>query len=286
MDERDLERAAAALDRATCLVITAGAGMGVDSGLPDFRGDEGFWNAYPPYRHLRLSFSDLANPRWFRTDPHFAWGFYGHRLELYRRTTPHDGFAILRRWSERIPTFVFTSNVDGAFQRAGFSEEQILECHGSIHWLQTLDGDDDELLDASRWSVDVEPESFRARDPLPTHPKTGEMLRPNILMFGDGGWNHSRSGAQSKAYMRFLRDADLSRLVVVECGAGTAIPTVRDQGEELIADADDDAMLIRINPQERHARLPAGFGVSLVANARAGLEAIEARLGQTRKTRV
>jgi len=35
--------------------------MGVDSGLPDFRGAEGFWRAYPPYRNLDLQFDQLAN---------------------------------------------------------------------------------------------------------------------------------------------------------------------------------------------------------------------------------
>ena len=34
------------------LLVAAGAGMGVDSGLPDFRGDEGFWRAYPPFAAL------------------------------------------------------------------------------------------------------------------------------------------------------------------------------------------------------------------------------------------
>ncbi|MFN8755235.1 MAG: NAD-dependent deacetylase, partial [Burkholderiales bacterium] len=42
-----MERAAEALLNADGIVIAAGAGMGVDSGLPDFRGPEGFWNAYP-----------------------------------------------------------------------------------------------------------------------------------------------------------------------------------------------------------------------------------------------
>ncbi|WP_265349696.1 Sir2 family NAD-dependent protein deacetylase [Campylobacter coli] len=36
-----------ALDKAEVIIITAGAGMGVDSGLPDFRGKDGFWRAYP-----------------------------------------------------------------------------------------------------------------------------------------------------------------------------------------------------------------------------------------------
>ncbi|MCK5220819.1 MAG: NAD-dependent protein deacetylase, partial [Candidatus Aminicenantes bacterium] len=52
-DNREKIREAAALIRdADAILIGAGAGMGVDSGLPDFRGNEGFWNAYPPYKKL------------------------------------------------------------------------------------------------------------------------------------------------------------------------------------------------------------------------------------------
>src|SRR3954464_8020694 len=105
-----VRRAAEAIAGADALLIGAGAGMGVDSGLPDFRGTHGFWRAYPPYAELGLDFAALADPRWFRADPALAWGFYGHRLGLYRRTKPHEGFAILRRWAGRMPGgwFVFT----------------------------------------------------------------------------------------------------------------------------------------------------------------------------------
>src|SRR4051812_21640548 len=101
-DDALLNRAAQAVQSAGALFIGAGAGMGVDSGMPDFRGDRGFWNAYPPYEKLGLNFIALANPRWFRTDPALAWGFYGHRLNLYRATQPHEGFQILRRWAGRM----------------------------------------------------------------------------------------------------------------------------------------------------------------------------------------
>src|SRR5512143_2212890 len=94
-----IERAAQSVRRADALLIGAGAGMGVDSGLPDFRGAQGFWRAYPVYEKLGLDFSSMANPRWFTADPAFAWGFYGHRLELYRKTVPHAGFALLERWA-------------------------------------------------------------------------------------------------------------------------------------------------------------------------------------------
>ncbi|MCW3099680.1 MAG: NAD-dependent deacetylase [Chthonomonadaceae bacterium] len=104
------EEAARAIERADALLFTAGAGIGVDSGLPDFRGNTGFWRAYPPFQERGLAFTDLAQPYWFRRDPELAWGFYGHRLNLYRKTAPHVGFEILRRWAAAKPggAFVFT----------------------------------------------------------------------------------------------------------------------------------------------------------------------------------
>src|SRR5262245_22413611 len=175
-----LAHGAQALRSARALLITAGAGMGVDSGLPDFRGPEGFWNAYPAYRHLGLGFMDLANPEWFEKDAAVAWGFYGHRLELYRATRPHAGFEILRRWADAMPdgAFVFTSNVDGHFQRAGFAPERIAECHGSLGWMQCLSDCGVGSFPATSYRVDVDPATFRARDPLPACPRCSALARP------------------------------------------------------------------------------------------------------------
>src|SRR4030065_2792040 len=84
MDPAEIcRRAADAIGRADALVITAGAGMGVDSGLPDFRGERGFWNAYPMYERLGISFGGAANPTHFLRDPAFGWGVVGLRAHLY-----------------------------------------------------------------------------------------------------------------------------------------------------------------------------------------------------------
>ncbi len=125
--KENLDKAAEALVNADAVLITAGAGIGVDSGLPDFRGNEGFWKAYPPIAKLGISFSDMANPRWFEIKPYLAWAFYGHRLNLYRKTIPHEGFSQLLELAGQKPGkyFVFTSNVDGQFQKAGYSENRI-----------------------------------------------------------------------------------------------------------------------------------------------------------------
>lgn len=83
----------ALLHSADSLLITAGAGMGVDSGLPDFRGNQGMWQAYPELGRRQVDFMSIANPTAFRQNPHLAWSFYGHRLALYRQTVPHRGFV-------------------------------------------------------------------------------------------------------------------------------------------------------------------------------------------------
>ncbi len=252
MDQETIERAVEALRKATALVVAAGAGMGVDSGLPDFRGNEGFWEAYPPMRRLGLSFVDMANPSWFRRDPELAWGFYGHRLGLYRSTTPHEGFGILLRLAAglRHGAFVFTSNVDGQFQKAGFSEDRIVECHGSIHHLQCTAGCSPEIWPAEGVTVAVDESTFRARPPLPACPSCGALARPNVLMFGDWQWLPHRTAAQERRFEAWLERAAGPRLVIVELGAGTAVPTVRMTAERLARDS--GGTLLRINPREPH----------------------------------
>ena len=264
--------AAEALRTADALVVAAGAGMGVDSGLPDFRGPEGFWRAYPPYRALGLRFEELASPHWFDRDPPLAWGFYGHRLNLYRATTPHDGYAILRRWGERTKhgAFVFTSNVDGQFQKAGFADDRVFECHGAIRTLQCLRACGVGLLADDDVVVDVDAASFRAREPLPRC-RCGALLRPNVLMFSDFGWDPSRSDAQERRWDAWFDEVRGARVVVVECGAGTAIPTVRRFSESVAART--GGTLVRINVRE--PQVPDGH-VGIADGARATLAAIDA----------
>jgi NAD-dependent SIR2 family protein deacetylase len=252
-------RAAEAIRGAEALVVTAGAGMGVDSGLPDFRGDQGFWKAYPMYERLGLSFVDAANPEHFERDPAFGWGFYGHRLDLYRRTVPHEGFAILLRWIARraLPWFAVTSNVDGQFQKAGFDEAGVLEIHGSIHHLQCLSPCSDDIWDC-REDADVDLATMRARR-IPRCPRCQGVARPNILMFGDYGWLPHRTHAQRRRLDAFLEEHEERRVVVVEMGAGTAIPSIRHLSETL----GTRGTVIRVNPREpgiseRHVSLPVG----------------------------
>ena len=247
--DKNIKKAKEKLKEADSIIITAGAGMGVDSGLPDFRGNEGFWRAYPAIKHLGYSFVDMANPKWFRENPTLAWAFYGHRLNLYRKTIPHRGFNILKEVADsKREHFIFTSNVDGQFQKAGFSEDKIYECHGSIHHLQCTSCDIG-IHSADNIEVEVDMREFKALN-IPKCPRCGAVARPNILMFGDFEWDSSRAEKQAKRYIDFknrvLENGD--RVVIIEIGAGEHIPTVRYESERCAMEL--DGFLIRINPRD------------------------------------
>jgi NAD-dependent SIR2 family protein deacetylase len=239
----------------------------------------GFWKAYPPMKELGLDFQSMANPSLFETDPELAWGFYGHRLQLYRDTTPHRGFRILKELTldRGIPAFVFTTNVDGQFQKSGWPENRLVENHGSIHHLQCMypmacgRPEARHIVDAtpSCASPQVDPVTFRAESSsLPRcHCEQREYIaRPNILMFGDNMWVPSRSGKQRAQFVRFLdalgcdrptltsaarvrhaSEADIPRVVVVDIGSGIEVPTCRIVSESVACGFGSKGSLIRIN---------------------------------------
>lgn len=252
MESENITQSARALTHAQAVLITAGAGIGVDSGLPDFRGNQGFWKAYPPIARLGISFTDMANPHWFERNPRLGWAFYGHRLNLYRTTVPHHGFRQLLEIArqKRDDYFVFTSNVDGQFQKAGFSDEQIEECHGSIHYFQCSRPCSDKIWDARHIEVHVDEEAFEARDPLPKCIQCGAIARPNILMFGDWTWIADRTDRQDARLNNWLQRIRSEKipLAIIEIGAGEAVPTVRLKSEHVARTY--NATLIRINPRD------------------------------------
>lgn len=269
------EHAAGLLSQADALVVAAGAGIGVDSGLPDFRGDAGFWTAYPALGQQGIAFHKVASPDTFRCQPRLAWGFYGHRLALYRGTQPHAGFGLLRRWARAMSqgAFVYTSNVDGQFQGAGFDEDRVMECHGSIHHLQCSLPCGDRIWSADDLVPQIDAERCRWLGDLPLCPHCGALARPAILMFGDGEWSPRRSDEQQVRLERWL--CSVRRPVVVEIGAGTAIPSVRDFVDQVLDKP--GARLVRINPRESEVAGSADIGLPF--GALEGLRRIDAALG-------
>jgi NAD-dependent SIR2 family protein deacetylase len=237
-DPQMLQRAAEVIRAAEGLVLMAGAGMGAEAGRAEFQNDEDFWRAYPPFAKQRLPFAELSTPQWFERNPALAWGFYGWRIEQGRRTPPHAGFAILRRWMAEKPQggFVFTSCLDGCFQRGGFAEERVVECHGSLEHLQCV-----KPCCAATWpapadlQLTIDPETLRAGGDLPRCVRCGGLARPNVLMAGDGAWSSGRTLAQQVRFRAWLGSLARGKFGLIEVGASAAGATVRQTAEQLAA---------------------------------------------------
>ncbi len=278
---QSVTQAAEALFHSDALIITAGAGMGVDSGLPDFRGNSGFWKEYPAISNLGISFYEMANPHWFDSKPELAWAFYGHRYHLYRDTQPHEGFYLLNELGnkKKFGCFVFTSNVDGQFQKAGFKEDRIEEVHGSIHYLQCTIPCSSYIFKANDLHIEIDKIKFEAQKPLPKCPKCGALARPNVLMFGDWSWLSQNSETQRSNLISYLNrlKVEKAKPVIIEIGAGKAISTVRIKSEQLAQYF--NAVLIRINPVDFHT--PGEIkGIEIVAGALEGIRKIYNELNQ------
>lgn len=270
--------AARLIEQADALLICAGAGMGFDSTLPDFRDNNEFWEAYSVLKKENLIFSDLADPEVFDKNSPRAWGFYDYQCKLYSQTTPHDGYQILKRWSllKNNPSFIYTSNVDGHFQKAGFKEDQIFECNGSINFLQCSRQFGPPCLkiwpaeeSLNLKSLSINTENLVAQSQLPLCPCCQAVARPNTLMFNDYWCLSERVDAQEVRFQQWKGSLDASasrlkqKILVIEIGAGTVIPTVRHLAESMNTD------IIRINPKESQ-----GAG-NVLSIPKGGLEALQ-----------
>lgn len=103
---------------------------------------------------------------------------------------------------------------------------------------------------------------------VPTCPHCGGVARPNILMFGDSAWIDNSMRVQHARLQGWRNKVE--RLLVIEIGAGTAIPTVRIFGES------QDAPIVRINADD--AKTQVGRGVSLQMTALEAMRGIASAL--------
>eukprot|EP00993_Chasmostoma_nieuportense_P002478 NODE_3270_length_999_cov_53.560780_g3124_i0.p1 GENE.NODE_3270_length_999_cov_53.560780_g3124_i0~~NODE_3270_length_999_cov_53.560780_g3124_i0.p1 ORF type:complete len:309 (+),score=42.22 NODE_3270_length_999_cov_53.560780_g3124_i0:30-956(+) len=274
-----LTMAAKAILKAQALLIVTGAGMGVDSGVPDFRGSQSFWKNLD---HPEIKcYEDMSDVSWFHKDPLLAWGLNSHQMTAYRQAALHQGFPVLLELTRFLPNyFCWTTNIDGMLQRAGL--EHVRENHGSIHRLQCLRGyqckNSENRGDAWEATLDLPYDAqYRASAALPSCRVCGGLARPNVWFCKDSGyipWSESCRMGDKYAEWRGRLTSDL---VVIEMGAGLTIPSARVEAEDM---AESHGTLIRINPTD--CRIPRG-AIGIKAGAEEGLLALRAEVRRLRR---
>jgi len=150
-----------------CVVLT-GAGISTESGVPDFRSPTGIWTQYDPMEYATISA--------FRRDPVKVWEFYARRFELLSEVEPNEGHRALADLEQRgYVSAVVTQNVDGLHTRAG--SQDLIEVHGSIRSASCLAcGERVSFADVVAALGDA---------PAPPCPSCGEIVKPDVVMFGE-----------------------------------------------------------------------------------------------------
>jgi NAD-dependent deacetylase len=153
------------LRRSERVMVSTGAGISAESGVPTFRGPGGLWNDFKP--------EELATPQAFKRDPKKVWEWYDWRRQLLAKVDPNPGHHALAALEKMVPQFfLFTQNIDGLHQKAG--NKTVYELHGSIWQV--------------RCTREAKPAFEMQENPISQLPPIcgcGAPLRPNVVWFGE-----------------------------------------------------------------------------------------------------
>jgi len=164
-DDSALTTAAAAIRRSRLTVAMTGAGVSVESGLPDFRSPGGIWSKYDPREYAYIE-SFLRNPR-------KIWRFIDELIRDYGDAQPNEGHRALARLEAAGKlAAVITQNIDNLHQAGG--SEKVIEFHGNMHRLICLD---------CRSSYSIRDEEVMAQ--TPPQCRCGRVLKPDFVFFGE-----------------------------------------------------------------------------------------------------
>lgn len=265
-----ITRAATLIADADAVLIVAGAGMGIDSGLPDYRGPNGLWNTWHPAAQLRMTYEDLSTHEQFVQNPALAWGFQTYLTRMYHDLDPHSGYHQLRELVEsgkQGQYFVVTSNVDSQFLKAGFDPDKLYEVHGTKRVWQCMSKKCNKRC--APWPMDVtqlpelDPETLLAIPPFPKCMHCGAMARPNVSFFDDDVFSETITKRQGARFQKWLESVVGTRVVLLEFGCGLSQHSIRFehvdgryamQSKEYKLPpsfrAGENTHLIRINPDD------------------------------------
>ena len=164
-----VELVAERLRTARRVTALTGAGISAASGVPTFRGADGFW------RKIRAE--TIATPEAFANDPRLVWEWYDWRRQMLVSAAPNAAHEVLARWSAAKSGFTLvTQNVDGLLERAGASS--LIRLHGSIWHLRCCQSCAD---GREPWRDETAP-----LETLPPRcPHCGGLARPAVTWFGE-----------------------------------------------------------------------------------------------------
>jgi NAD-dependent deacetylase len=149
------------------VLVLTGAGVSAASGIPTFRGKEGYWRNLDPTK--------LATPEAFARDPQLVWDWYRERRERIRSARPNAAHEAIAQLARRTDEFLLvTQNVDDLHARAGVPTEKMVQIHGDIF-----------ITRCSRCEFHQRDYEHEQEVGIPKCSKCNAFMRPGIVWFGE-----------------------------------------------------------------------------------------------------
>jgi NAD-dependent deacetylase len=223
------------------IVVLTGAGISAESGIPTFRGADGFWRAgsvhYQP--------EELATFAAFARMPAVLWGWYLYRRRMCTVAQPNAAHRALVDLERAVgDRFVLaTQNVDGLHLRAGHDPERVFEVHGSLHRMRCMaecsPPQPIPLALGADWPKDHVPEDEASLLLLHCE-RCGAWLRPHVLWFDE---YYDEEYYRYESAQRAVADAAL--LLVIGTSGATNLPT---RMVELAHERDIPLVVVNLDP--------------------------------------
>ncbi|MCG8556212.1 MAG: RNA polymerase subunit sigma [Proteobacteria bacterium] len=180
-----LDELLAPLDAESLVVALTGAGVSAESGIPTFRGADGYWRVGSRNYHPQ----ELATYRAFSQMPWEVWAWYLYRRSVCLAARPNPAhLALAKLEAARRRFFLVTQNVDGLHLRAGNSLERTYQIHGNIDFMRCADGCCSDLFEVPE-QIDRSWEKGRAlttaEQKLLLCPRCQGQARPHVLWFDE-----------------------------------------------------------------------------------------------------
>jgi len=203
------------------ITVLTGAGISAESGIPTFRGPEGYWTVgsreYQP--------QEMATYRMFRQQPDEVWKWYLYRIGICQEANPNAGHLALvemeKYFKERFT--LITQNVDNLHIRAGSSLQHTFQIHGNIFFMRCGDECTNKIypipkgLSGKKKGEDLTEKERK----LLVCPNCGKLARPHVLWF-DEMYNEHHYRYHSSLKVA----AETKLLLVVGTSGATNLPNL------------------------------------------------------------
>lgn len=216
------------------VTVLTGAGISAESGIPTFRGPEGYWTVgsrvYMP--------QEMATLNMFRHDPLAVWQWYLYRLGVCLHAEPNPGHSALADMEHRLGDRfgLITQNIDNLHIRAGNSLQRTYQIHGNINYTRcSVQCNGDLRLLPDEVKKQGSENTLTEKEVSSLHcPDCGAWLRPHVLWFDE---YYDEENFRFESSMALAGNTDL--LIIIGTSGATNLPNqvanmVYDRGKTII----------------------------------------------------